>query len=154
MGKRERKLYREEEIMQTEKSAGGVVIMQQDQEWLVLLMKVGNYRMFPKGNIEDGESFIETAEREIEEETGVKNLHYVMPLPDVNYQIKRTVRMDKTVHFFLFLSFTPQELKPQTQEHIDEVFWLPLEEAISTISYPESYKILLLKAKEWIEHHS
>ncbi len=62
-----------------EKSAGLIVFRRHPQEgtqYLVLYHR-GSYWNFPKGKMEQGESEIETAIRETEEEAGLKNLKII-----------------------------------------------------------------------------
>ena len=50
--------------------AGGVVF--DDSDRVLVLTLAGGERVFPKGHVEAGETALETAIREVEEETGVK----------------------------------------------------------------------------------
>ncbi len=59
--------------MRYEKSCGAVVFTRQNEEILYLLVQeLGGFYSFPKGHVEGGETEIETATREIFEETGLK----------------------------------------------------------------------------------
>lgn len=61
-----------------EKSCGAVVFRRLGEDFRVLLVKNrnGKYWGFPKGHIEDGENEVETAKREILEETGLNVIIY------------------------------------------------------------------------------
>ncbi len=61
-------------MSKTEISAGGVVYRKIDGEYEVLISKHSGYHkwVLPKGLVEKGEKLEETAEREVEEEVGVK----------------------------------------------------------------------------------
>ena len=56
-------------------AAGGIVYRQNkssgEPEFLILQHRYGKYWSFPKGRMEKGETFLDTAKREIHEETGI-----------------------------------------------------------------------------------
>jgi bis(5'-nucleosidyl)-tetraphosphatase len=57
-------------------SAGVVVVRQTELGWRVLLLRVYNYWDCPKGVVEAGEEPLETARREVREETGITDLDF------------------------------------------------------------------------------
>src|SRR5690349_8192441 len=57
-------------------SAGVVVVRQTELRWRVLLLRVYNYWDCPKGVVEAGEEPLETARREVREETGITDLDF------------------------------------------------------------------------------
>lgn len=57
-------------------SAGVVVLRRTDQSCRYLLLRVYNYWDFPKGIVESGETPLETARREVQEETGISQLDF------------------------------------------------------------------------------
>ena len=81
-----------------------------------------------------GERPEETAAREVREETGI-TAAVREPLGDVNYWYRRGGRrVYKTVHFYLF-----DYVSGSTDDHdheVEEARWIPLREAVSTLSYP------------------
>lgn len=56
--------------MKKEKSCG-CIIFNRDKDVLLLKMNAGHWS-FPKGHVEDGETELDTAYREVTEETGIK----------------------------------------------------------------------------------
>lgn len=103
-------------------AAGGVVVNGRG-EWLMI--RRNNRWDLPKGHVEAGESFDRCAEREIEEETGVKAA-VLRPLCDTwhAYFFPKTQRWElKRTHWYLLRSTERGELKPQTEEGIVEVAW-------------------------------
>lgn len=103
-------------------AAGGVVVNGRG-EWLMIHR---NDRWdLPKGHVEPGESFDRCAEREIEEETGVK-AKVLRPLCDTwhAYYFPRTARWElKRTHWYLLRSTDQHALVPQTEEGIEAVAW-------------------------------
>lgn len=79
----------------------------------------------PKGKIEGKESIEETAMREVEEETGVKNLSITKPLPTTYHIFKRNGRYKlKITYWFEMHSTFEGDLYPQINEGITKVKWL------------------------------
>lgn len=57
-------------------AAGIIVVRRVAEGWRYLLLRAYNYWDFPKGEVEEGETPLETALREVEEETGLKDLNF------------------------------------------------------------------------------
>jgi 8-oxo-dGTP diphosphatase len=132
--------------MRREFSAGGVVVRRLRGRWFVAAIRPGGRPegvwALPKGNLGPGERPEQTAEREIEEETGVR-ARLVRKLGDVRYVYTQSwgnghgERIFKVVSFYLFryrggrLGDIPAELAHE----VAEVRWLPLEEAATLLAY-------------------
>jgi 8-oxo-dGTP pyrophosphatase MutT (NUDIX family) len=122
-------------------SAGGVLVRRLRGAWVVAAIRPAGKQpglwALPKGNIAPGEDPRETALREVMEETGA-NGRLVEKLGDVRYVYSwRGERIFKVVSFFL-LRYTGGrlgELPPETAHEVDEVRWLPLEEAARLLAY-------------------
>ena len=126
--------------MKHEKSCGCIVLNSKHQVLLVH-HNAGHWGL-PKGHVEEGETEIETAKREVKEETNIdvevnSNYRYSM-----NYSPEKGIM--KEVVFFLARSIS-DNLKEQIEE-VQEVKWFDFDDAISTITYDNS-KELLRKAK-------
>jgi bis(5'-nucleosidyl)-tetraphosphatase len=57
-------------------SAGVVIFRRVDEDWRVLLLRAYNYWDCPKGLVEPGEDPLQTARREVREETGIDDLEF------------------------------------------------------------------------------
>jgi len=121
----------------TEISAGGVIYRGVWPTFDVALT-MPRYRTvwtLPKGMIEPGETPEEAALREVREESGLEG-RIIAPLIQTHYWFYtagRTVRVSKTVHFYLM-----ECLGGDTARHDGEVTavaWFPLAHALSTIGY-------------------
>jgi 8-oxo-dGTP pyrophosphatase MutT (NUDIX family) len=126
-----------------ETSAGGVVFRRTVDGPLVLLIK-DSYRNwgFPKGHLEEGEDATTAAVREIGEETGLAELRLHGPIDAIDWYFRFRGRLiHKTCHFFLFES-TAGDAQPQRDEGISACRWLPLEEAMRTVSYANARDVL------------
>lgn len=90
--------------MHTE-SAGGVVVNREGR--VLLVSQHGTSWSLPKGHLEEGETPLEAARREIYEESGVSRLEFVRPLGSYSrYRLGADGGEDrselKTIHLFLF----------------------------------------------------
>jgi 8-oxo-dGTP pyrophosphatase MutT (NUDIX family) len=91
----------------------------------------------PKGQIDEGESGEATALREVAEETGAHG-RSLGKLGDVRYWFNwEGERIFKVVSFFLveYEGGRLGEIPEAFRHEIDEVRWLPLEEAPSLLAY-------------------
>ncbi|WP_339063747.1 NUDIX domain-containing protein [Tepidibacillus marianensis] len=111
-----------------EVSAGGVVYYRGDTTQLLMIVDRCHKWTLPKGKIEKGETYSETAIREVWEETGIDG-KIVKPLDKVYYEYYHPVhgRVEKEVHYYL-IEATNYQLKVQESE-INEAEWISLDEA-------------------------
>ena len=142
--------------LNSEISAGGVVLKKISQAWHVLVIKdMNNNWTFPKGIIETSENPLQAAMREIGEETGLKNIKKLTNLPEVTYTYYRNGLRQKTVHYFLFVSESKTEdtLVPQKQEGITEATWMTIARAMESIGYIKTNIPMLLAAEDFVSKH-
>jgi ADP-ribose pyrophosphatase YjhB (NUDIX family) len=135
--------------MKTEKSAGGIVVRKIRNCWHVLLMRdMNNSWTFPKGIIETGETPQETAEREISEEVSLVNLKFVWDLGTIDYSYRKNGLIQKTVHYYLFISHGKKQPECQKEEGIKDASFFRIEKAIRIIGYEKTNKPLLFKVQK------
>jgi len=132
-------------------SAGGVVLRGRVPEVLVVSLKEGRVVTLPKGQVEPGERYPETAVREVREETGVEAA-VVSPLGKVRYYFTvrnggEPVTVSKEVYYFL-MAYRGGEPRPQPTE-VEEAFFLPASEALERLSYPNEREMLLKALARW-----
>lgn len=130
-----------------EKSCGAIVYYTHNEEilYLILKHKAGHWA-FPKGHVENNETEVETALREIKEETslivtiddGFKVINEYQP---TRYSIKKVV-------YFMARSNTDKVFVQQAE--IDNFRWCLYDEAIDLITY-ENDKKILLKANDYLK---
>ena len=125
-----------------ETSYGVVPFQQFDGEWRVFLVqhRQGHWSL-PKGHIEPGESGLETATRELKEETGLDVERFLSFVSiDEQYQFKRgPVVVEKRVGYYPGLvhgKVTIQVAELKTGR------WFSVEEAGKTLTFPEARRIL------------
>ncbi|MEZ0347741.1 MAG: NUDIX hydrolase [Thermus sp.] len=125
-------------------SAGGVVLRGDPPEVLVVSLKGGRVVTLPKGQVEPGERYPETAVREVREETGVEAA-VLSPVGKVRYYFtvkdgEVPVTVSKEVHYFL-MAYRGGEPRPQLSE-VEAAYFLPVAEALNRLSYPNERDML------------
>jgi 8-oxo-dGTP pyrophosphatase MutT (NUDIX family) len=123
-------------------SAGGVVFRRSHGGPLFLLLELRrrNVWCLPKGLIEEGESPLEAARREVEEETGLDDLKLIDEIGAISYEFWMHGRhYRKTVYFFLFE--TEREDAKVSWEH-DACKWFSFDEGLNALTYPKEKEIL------------
>lgn len=122
-------------------SAGGLVF---DDEGRVLLIRARDLRnqpvwTLPKGALKPGESSIDAALREVQEETGYR-CELVRELMPVTYWFQRDGRrIRKTVRWYLM---RPVEKVGEHDHEVDEVLWADRHEAQSRLRYDSDRRLL------------
>lgn len=118
-----------------EKSCGAIVYKKEKDElkFLLVYQNIGHYS-FPKGHVEENETELETALREIKEETNLdveidSNFRH-----QVTYLVESRNIMKDTVYFLA----TPKtdDLKPQEGEILN-CDWYGYEDVLKKIHYEE-----------------
>jgi len=115
-------------------------IDQKGRKYLLLRYPAGHWD-FPKGNVEKGETEIDTVVREIWEETGIKGISRVGDFRrEIEYFYKRDGKLvHKSVVFLLMRSET--ESVRLSHEH-QEYGWFSLDSAIKKVTYSNSKRVL------------
>ena len=127
-----------------EKSSG-VVLFNSDKFLLLQHInedsRVDGHWDFPKGHVELGEEEIDTALRELKEETKIEDVDIIPSFKQfINYNIsKDTLSVSKKVIFFL--AETKVWDVSLSSEHQNFV-WLNFEEAIERLTYDNAKNIL------------
>lgn len=106
-------------------AAGGIV--RNEHEAILMIYRLDKWD-FPKGKVEAGEQYAEAAVREVEEETGLKDITLGEPLPSTfhTYELRGEPILKET-HWYAMRAHS-QSLTPQTVEDITEAVWVPFEE--------------------------
>lgn len=123
-------------------AAGGIV--QNESGKILMIFRRGHWDL-PKGKIDPGESTLEAAIREIQEETGVDGLVVVESLSPTfhgyEWQGKRVL---KKTHWFRFSCTEHQPITVQKEEDIEEARWMSPAEIKSVWDkiYPSLWEVL------------
>ena len=135
-----------------ERSSGAIIFSnnkEQNKSEFLLLHYASGHWDFPKGNIEDGEDEVQAAYREIFEETGIQNVHFVEGFrKKIQYYYRRgDLLIRKEVIFYLAITNTKEITL--SNEHIGYA-WKDYTEAMNQLTY-KSAKDLLKEVKMFLE---
>jgi 8-oxo-dGTP pyrophosphatase MutT (NUDIX family) len=101
-------------------AAGGYVLNEKKE--LLVMFRRGSWDL-PKGKIDAGETQSEAAVREVQEETGIKNIELGAFLTTTfHVYIHKEKRVLKPTYWFL-MHTSDVELTPQTEEDIEQIIW-------------------------------
>lgn len=130
-----------------ETSSGGVVFRRDGGrvDFLLIRDPYENWGL-PKGHIEGGESPEEAALREVEEETGLRELAVIAQLPTIDWFFRNRGKLvHKFCHFFL-LECRGGVAVPQLDEGITECVWHPADVAMATVTYENAREVMRVAA--------
>lgn len=108
-------------------AAGGLVTNENNE--LLMIFRRGKWDL-PKGKLDDGEEIEACALREVEEETGLKNITLKKFVGITNHEYFDTyIKKDvvKETHWYAMSAAPGQQLVPQTTEDIEEIDWVRTE---------------------------
>ncbi len=162
--------------MEREISAGGVVVWRKDGAWWMAAIelpaegprrsaskpaaraKAKPVTCLPKGLVDPGEKPLETAVREVREETGVKATA-VAKLADIKYTYVRSwgggEKVFKIVSFYLlkYESGRIDDIAPEMRIEVARAKWIPLSEAPRVLAY-RGEKQMAQKALDYLAAHT
>ena len=133
-------------------AAGGVLFRreQDDTPEVLLIFRRGVWDL-PKGKKEGGETVRECAVREVAEEVGssLPQIHAKLTETFHDYHENET-HYGKHTHWFAMSidDEAEDELEPENDEGIEQLQWMRLDKAMSTVGYDNLVKVLQ-KFEQW-----
>jgi 8-oxo-dGTP pyrophosphatase MutT (NUDIX family) len=128
-----------------ERSAGGVVVRGEEMVAIVPRRRAADgskVLALPKGHIDEDETPLEAAQREVREETGLVG-EPLCELGEARYWYRRDGRtIPKSVSFFLF-SYRSGDVADHDEE-VEEARWIELAEAQLTLSHAAEREMVAL----------
>ncbi len=139
--------------MYDEISAGAVLHLVDENfeiNYLILNYSYGHWD-FPKGNIESGETEIDTIKREVMEETGIVDIKLIEGFrQQISYKYRKKSKLvNKTVIYYL--AETKSNKVVLSFEHVNFA-WLNFNSALNKLSFENSKKVLK-NAKEFLSNN-
>jgi 8-oxo-dGTP pyrophosphatase MutT (NUDIX family) len=127
-----------------EKSCGALVYRVRERRIQILIIKhrLGGHWAFPKGHTEGTETEVETALREVREETGLT----VRLLEDFREQVSYFPRPGVSKDVVYFLGYAADSRTKMQEEEICAIRWVDLSQCHKYLTYAND-KLLLIKAK-------
>jgi 8-oxo-dGTP diphosphatase len=116
-------------------AAGGVVVREDGRVALVHRPKYDDWSL-PKGKLDPGEDFEEGALREVDEETGLR-CRLGRELPSTRYTDAKG--RPKLVRYW---EMTPESGEFRPTREVDELRWLPPEEAEELLTYERDREVV------------
>ena len=139
-----------QEIVREPTSGGIIFRFTKDRKDIeILLIQDSKERWtIPKGHIEPGETAKITAQREIEEETGLKNVMILTWLGKIHFKYRR---MDKlvlmTTQIYLAQALDGHET-PVPEKWMKGIKWFSFTDALEAIEYEDIEKLMLIAKKK------
>lgn len=147
-------VFRKKAVIQEivrEPTSGGIVFrMSKDQKDIeILLIQDSKERWtIPKGHIEPGETAKMTARREIEEETGLKNVSILSWLGKIHFKYRRQDKLVlMTTQIYLVQSLDSHE-RPMAEKWMKGIKWFSFADALDVIEYEDIEKLMLIAKKK------
>jgi 8-oxo-dGTP pyrophosphatase MutT (NUDIX family) len=124
-----------------EVSAGGIVFFGNS---ILLLRKFNGDFVLPKGRVEKGETLIQAAVREVNEESGAK-VSVIKYLDKISYEfirnLNKKIKIRKTVHWYI-MKARDMNCKPQKSEGFISAAYYPFHRAISLARYDDERRVI------------
>ena len=133
-----------------EPTSGGIVFRrnQKSNEVEILLIQDAKDRWtIPKGHIEEGETAKETAEREITEEAGLKEMNVICWLGKIHFRYRRQQSLVLMTTQIYLVQGKGDTNKLKKEEWMNGIGWFPFQKALDMIEYEDIGKLMLLAMK-------
>ena len=133
-----------------EPTSGGIVFRltpdRKDIQILLIQDSKGRWTI-PKGHIEPGETAKMTARREIEEETGLRNINILTWLGKIHFKYRRGDKLVlMTTQIYLVQAMDAREM-PTGEKWMKGIKWFAFAEALDLIEYEDIEKLMLIAKK-------
>lgn len=139
-----------QEIVREPTSGGIIFRLTHDKKDIeILLIQDSKERWtIPKGHIEPGETAKMTARREIEEETGLKNVSVLSWLGKIHFKYRRADKLVlMTTQIYLMQALDEHEM-PTGEKWMKGIKWFSFADALEVIEYEDIEKLMLIAKKK------
>jgi 8-oxo-dGTP pyrophosphatase MutT (NUDIX family) len=139
-----------------EKGCGVVVVIVEEENKFLMILHAGGVDNwgFPKGHIEQGETEIETALRELGEETGIIDIE-ILDFPTIleEYSFEREGKQYHKINTY-FIGIVKNKLIKVQETEISDYKWATYKEGLTTFVYKkEARSGVLIQAKKYLDEY-
>lgn len=127
-------------------NAGGGVVCKQDRYLMMYRMKHWD---LPKGKMDEGESFKQTAKREVEEECNIKVRPEKRIATTWHHYQQKDLSILKRTRWYAMQCLEDKRMKPQYEEDIEQLAWLTKAEVEEKLK--QSYRSISFVMERFFE---
>ena len=118
-----------------ELAAGAVLLSETGTETLLLHHREQNRWCFPKGHVDPGESLAEAARREIQEETGLSDIHLGSEILEVSYRFYSPATQRNVLKTTVYFRAQTPKRSAHPESTFDRAEWVGLGRARELVRY-------------------
>lgn len=135
--------FLKEEKMIEKISSMAIVVAGSKTARKVLMLNSSGEWVFPKGHVEQGETYLETAIRELKEESGVvvTEQQSIGQVDEFSFYFSGENAM-KVIKVFGFIIEAEQEINYNKNEHFIDGAWVDIDEAITKLKHDDARNAL------------
>lgn len=133
-------------------TAGGGLVFNQENELLMIYRR--GFWDLPKGKLDEGETIEQCAVREVEEETGLKNIQLGKLIGITHHTYLDTwnnCEVMKETHWYKMHIHQTQDLIPQTEEDISKIEWVSKEDIQQKINNTYKNIVEIVRKSGFVE---
>jgi ADP-ribose pyrophosphatase YjhB (NUDIX family) len=135
-----------------EPTAGGIIFRRNpDKNDLIEILLIQDAKgrwTIPKGHVEEGENPRDTARREINEETGLKEMNVLDWLGKINFRYRRNDSLVLMTTEIFLVQATGNTDDIKKEKWMMSLGWMSANEALDKIEYDDIGKLILLGLKK------